>query len=1167
MKTSFESDTPITILWTPQFYLCLCLNRLFQWDLAHKRTDMNLLMYRNGTLIFLFFFIFSSFSFSADGAKNISSEKTSKNAASVKKPKKDKNGSIFDAEEDEEDLGRTTGPASIDKAKLIEKDFGKTDLADKKRDEAIKDLLLLIQKAVKDSPRKADMIFRLAELYWEKSRFLYYKEYKEYEKVYEKWVNAGGKGNAPKIPDYTRGSEVVKKQALNLYKKVLAEYPSYARNDEVLFFLGFNEYEAGNHDKAVSHYWELIKKFPKSKYVGNSYLNLGEHFFNTNNVLKAKKAYEKAYEGADPANASYALYKLAWCDFNIQEYGAGIEKLKKVIVTSDQNKAQKSVQLKGEALNDLALFFAHTEEVDGAYRYYRSKISDEETHKQMAKLAKIYNGQGKHNFEVAVYKLLIEKEPYAEKAPSHQSAIVRAFASLNQKDLVRENILRLIEQYRPGSPWYKYQEQNKKKDAIGKAYDLTENALRELVTEYHQDAQKTKDVLTYELARDIYKQYIDFFPESEHAYRMRFFYAEILFHLGEYELASKEYDRVVKHDVNGAYTKTAAYAAILSHEKIVSGVKKEKKEGKIGTESKNKKGNLGKIELGNKLEKGKNYAAEVIPSDEQALADACEVYFKIAPKDDAELPAIKFKASYIYFKHNHFVEAAKRYTEIIERWPANQLAQKAAHLVLDSLNIKEDWANLEKYARNYADNATLIGKDTKYKQEIWQLVEAANFKQILEDQEKLDKSASSDKTESLAHIAQRFKKFQNEFSGSQYADKAMFNAVMIFQKAKHFDDAQESGEFFLEKFPNSEHVESIVLAMANIYENLAHYKKAADLYSNFAEKYTKSDKRADAYYNAALYYESVGNKDKAVSHYEKYIRLFEKRDDTPKVYLKLAGLFDEASNYKTASTMYSEFPKKFAKQASEADIVFSKFRFAEIKLKEKKYPEAEKVFKEIATDFVKYKEPTKKDPRVQHAGAYSLFTLTEPQWVEYQKLKITINIKSLDQKTAALQNLISEDPKTPGKYIQVLLYGNAEYGIASLTRIGIAYQEFAQSLIEAPIPPGLTPEQEEIYTAELNSQASPLEEKAIEAFEKALVKSNELHLYTDWSLQAQELLAKYTPDEFPELFKNSFHVSDVTEMSQLPAIETIEIPEASEPKTKAGDATSSKTSEKKTAKL
>ena len=111
------------------------------------------------------------------------------------------------------------------------------------------------------------------------------------------------------------------------------------------------------------------------------------------------------------------------------------------------------------------------------------------------------------------------------------------------------------------------------------------------------------------------------------------------------------------------------------------------------------------------------------------LSAACDLYFNIADPKDKDLPAIKFKAAFIYYKHNHFVEAAKRYFEMIESWPATDLSRKSAKLILDSLNVKE-LDELEKYARAFRGNKKLVGRDKKFKEQVQTLVEGAAFKSI-----------------------------------------------------------------------------------------------------------------------------------------------------------------------------------------------------------------------------------------------------------------------------------------------------------------------------------------------------------------------------------------------------------------------------------------------------
>jgi len=92
---------------------------------------------------------------------------------------------------------------------------------------------------------------------------------------------------------------------------------------------------------------------------------------------------------------------------------------------------------------------------------------------------------------------------------------------------------------------------------------------RELVQDYHQEAIKTKSAATYRLARDIYRQYPRHVPAQRGAHGMRFYQAEILYALEEWEAAAEQYGKVADSDPRGPHAQRAAYNAILALEKSV----------------------------------------------------------------------------------------------------------------------------------------------------------------------------------------------------------------------------------------------------------------------------------------------------------------------------------------------------------------------------------------------------------------------------------------------------------------------------------------------------------------------------------------------------------------------------------------------------------------------
>src|SRR5439155_15626123 len=203
--------------------------------------------------------------------------------------------------------------------------------ADRKRDELIEDLKVIIPR-MPEGDRRADLYFQLAELWWEKARDAALKEVRDHDDAVAKWAEKR-EGEEPKLD--TSRSDGYRREAIGLYQEVLDRYPAYERRDEVLFVAGHNLYESGNRDRGIAYYSALIAQYPKSRFVPDAWVQTGEHFFATNDLPRAREAFEKAASFHLPKLYAFALYKLAWCDYNAGAYGAAIAKFKEVIAYSE----------------------------------------------------------------------------------------------------------------------------------------------------------------------------------------------------------------------------------------------------------------------------------------------------------------------------------------------------------------------------------------------------------------------------------------------------------------------------------------------------------------------------------------------------------------------------------------------------------------------------------------------------------------------------------------------------------------------------------------------------------------------------------------------------------------------------------------------------------------
>ncbi len=93
-----------------------------------------------------------------------------------------------------------------------------------------------------------------------------------------------------------------------------------------------DEYDLLEAANSVKRYEELIKNYPGSKFVPDTYVQLGNHYFDVaSDLAKAKVMYEKAFASANPKIKSYALYKLAWCDYNAGDHERALKRLQEVV--------------------------------------------------------------------------------------------------------------------------------------------------------------------------------------------------------------------------------------------------------------------------------------------------------------------------------------------------------------------------------------------------------------------------------------------------------------------------------------------------------------------------------------------------------------------------------------------------------------------------------------------------------------------------------------------------------------------------------------------------------------------------------------------------------------------------------------------------------------------
>ena len=980
------------------------------------------------------------------------------------------------------------------------------ELANQKRQEAIAQLKKILAEQTLPPNTKAEMLMRLAELYFEQSKYEYNVEMAEFDKRYEQWFNlpeaTQKKTKEPKVKP--KNSVAYTKKSIENYRNILQNYPNYPRVAEALFFLAFMLNDVGQEKEALDMYNKLVRTYPESQFVPDSWNAIGEYYFNNNNAFKALQAYKKAAEFPQSRIYTFALYKMGWCYYNVGEYDTAIDTMKDLLTETDrrEREGEGGISLRDEALRDLVIFFSEKDDLQAAKEFFIRYGEKKYYRKMLTKLGGKYIEQGKNELAIQTYRELIMDNPFAGDNPEHQNQIINAYQRRDKFEDAKAEIEKLVEAYGRDSRWAR--ENGDNKGALKEAERLIEKNLYDIAVENHQQALKRRSSKLLKLAQSNYAAYLDYFPKDFRSYDARYWYSEVLYKRKKFELATEQYELVVAADPKGKHLKDAAANTIFAVDAVLKPMKK-------GLDRAAEK----KIrDLKRKGEGTGKYAEVELDPWEARLIKACDTYATALPDDDKTLSFL-YKAALLLNDRNHFNDSNQRFLKIVRASPRSRMAEEGVHRVLSTYQKIENWKGLNDAAREFYANEE-IGKSKKFKGQLKATFQLATFR-IAEG------FAAGDQ---FAEAAGAFDGYYREFSGSDNRDIALYNAGFYNGKAGNRAQHLKLQHEFVDTFPDpvGEASKDLQLYERNVallgrhYEQIADYPQAVSFFRALFDKNEAFNTEGftsakDALYNSALYNEAMGKIDEAAGDFRDYMGIDEvNAEERLDIRMRIAHLYRKNEMKDKAK---AAFKKIYSDRDLGADafdtIMEARAYYGRLLREEGELKDMRSHFADSLKLFGK-KSGLSSESTARFFAAEMRFALIEPRFASYDAVKMPTKTKkakkALEKKTRGLADLEK-------RYIEVLELKQGEWGIAALFRIGTLYGSFADALNNAPCPTKLDEDQCMIYKFGLQDRAYPLIDKAVEAFSKARSKSYELGLYTDFTNRSLVELSRLRPEEYP----------------------------------------------------
>jgi tetratricopeptide (TPR) repeat protein len=960
-----------------------------------------------------------------------------------------------------------------------------------------------LQDILKNNPprgeQKAEMLLRLADLFFEEGRDIYLTEMETYRGQFDSCFNTPG-CNTETMKANNAGSEKWQNKSIRIYNVILKTYPQFRRADEATFFLASALQDTGKPDAAVKEFTRLVRTYPKSRFAADAYVMIGEYYFENNNAYKALLAYKEATKFKSSPKYGFAMYKLAWCYYNVGEYGKAIDTMKAVVsfsMTAQEGGGDKSrLTLQDEALKDLVRFFADAGEMDEAYAYFTKLGKPDLIRAMLRKLAKTYFEQGKFQECIRTYKRLISEDANSPKAPDYQNEIILAHQKIGQKRETLAQIQFLLKTYGKNSAWERANSADQ--DAIREAQGYIEKNLRTVANNYHLDGKKLRTGKeakeSYQYARYAYKKYLAQFPDSKYSYDMRHNYGELLYDIKKYAEAYEQYMKVVQTDPKGKHSRFCASAAIFASEKEME---REKAQGKTPTVT------------------SKTEAVELSPWENNFVA-ANNQWQQLFPDDKKTKDSI-YKVARLLYSRNHFKEASDKFRIVIKMDPRSKEAIFSAHQILDSFTLVEDWGNLKEVAKAFRDQEGL--GNTKFKGEVAAIYEKASF-QVIDVERKRSKDDKK-AADSLMY-------FYKEFPGSSDADLALNNAAVYYHDTGHEEQAMGARLQLVEKFPKSKFYNNTIAALAFNYEGIADFERAAKYYEELFKLDPKHKAAKEAIYSAGLFRKALGNSTAAVINYNHFIKNFPDDKRVNGLKISIVQTFEKDKKWTQTAKLYQQFFSSPAGKTAD-QLFFAKLHYGLALEAMGQKGKAKTHYTQMVKDYHASKAGKVEMEQSHEFTARVMLKLARPELEHAMGLKIsgptfTVNKNNKNQKKKESEILLNQLKAKAAavkaveqKYGEILQTGAGEYGLAAIVDLGKLYENLANSLRDSYVPPYLNEGQKEIYSETMEDKAYPPEEKAANTFKQALDKAYELNLYNDHTEYAVRRLGELRPADYPGL--------------------------------------------------
>ncbi len=368
-------------------------------------------------------------------------------------------------------------------------------------------------------------------------------------------------------------------EAIRLYTTLLAVYPDYEHNDQVLYQLARAYDTTGQADEALHTLDLIVQRYPHAKDMDEVQFRRGELLFSAHRYSQAQQAYAAVVaRGAASSFYVQSLYKSGWSLYKASLPEQSLPVFAKLLdcellgsdgrVRSLADLRRADRELVEDSLRVMSITFSEdsgARSIDRFVGQYGARPYDSLLY---ARLGDLYVAKQRYQDAASTYLAYVDSNPQSDAAPDLAARAIGAYSKGGFSQLVFQAKEDFVEHYGFDSAYWRTHTRAEHPQVAAEL----ETDLRDVATYDHAQAQRTHDVREYAEAARWYRQYLDSFPAAADAAQLNHRLADALLAAQRYAGAATEYERTAYDYPRSAQSESAGYAALTAYQKAEAGL-------------------------------------------------------------------------------------------------------------------------------------------------------------------------------------------------------------------------------------------------------------------------------------------------------------------------------------------------------------------------------------------------------------------------------------------------------------------------------------------------------------------------------------------------------------------------------------------------------------------